>query len=282
MRRIETDELKQLELDILDYVARFCEEHEITYWLDFGTLIGAVRHKGYIPWDDDIDISMMSADYDKFIRLFTSEQTGKYELCCPENDSECGLLFGQVMNKKTLLYEHQKISRDPDPARFINKKHHAVKIDIFIYDNAPDDDDELRKIFRKRDFYRRITDWRTKKRRPQGNLFRRTCAYAIRFLNKIIFSPLPVNYFLKKATKIFRKYESVRTKRVACFTSWQSVAVDRHIFDSFIDVDFEGRKYKAPSGYDELLRAHYGDYMQLPPVEERVAKHEFIAYMLED
>lgn len=106
MRRIELDELRQLELEILDYVARFCDEHNITDWLDFGTLIGAIRHKGYIPWDDDIDISMMRADYDKFIRLFNSEQTGKYEMRCIENDNNHGLLFGYVHNKETLRYEH--------------------------------------------------------------------------------------------------------------------------------------------------------------------------------
>ena len=282
MRRIELDELRKLELEILDYVAQFCDEHGITYWLDFGTLIGAVRHKGYIPWDDDIDISMMRADYDKLLRLFTSEQTGKYEFHCLENDSDCGLLFGQVRNKNTLLYEHQKITRVSDSAVFRNKKHNAVKVDIFIYDNAPDDDDELSQIFRKRDFYRRITHMRMSKRRPHGNFFRRICAHTVRLMNKIFFSPLPLNYFVKKATSIFRRYEFVPTKRTACFTSWHSVAVDRHIFDSFIDVDFEGRKYKAPSGYDELLRAHFGDYMQLPPVEERVGKHELTAYMLED
>ena len=277
MRRIELDELRQLELEILDYVAKFCDEHEITYWLDFGTLIGAIRHKGYIPWDDDIDISMMRADYDKFIKLFCAEKTGKYEMHCMDNDKNHEFLFGYVQNKETLIYEHLKLYEHLKP-----KPESGIKVDIFIYDNAPDDQAETEKMFRKRDFYRRITELRTKKRKPQGNIFRRICAYAVRLLNKIIFSPFPVSYFVKKATKIIRKYESVPTKRTACFTSWHSVAVDKHIFDSFIDVEFKGRKYKAPIGYDELLRAHYGDYMQLPPVEERVPKHEITAYMLED
>ena len=280
MKRIEPDELKQLELDILDYVAKFCDEHEITYWLDFGTLIGAIRHKGYIPWDDDIDISMMRADYNKFIKLFTSAQTGKYKMRCMENDPNCGLLFGKIRNTETLLFDHQKISGEPNTLKIKANKHLGVYIDIFIYDNAPEDDNELKKIFRKRNFYRKITQLRTKKRRPQGNFFRRTCSYAVRLLSKIIFSPLPINYFAKKAAKIFQKYELFPAKRVACFTTSYSAAIDKHVFDSFIDVDFEGRKYKAPSGYDELLRAYYGDYMQLPPVEERTSKHELTAYMI--
>ena len=280
MKRIEPDELKQLELDILDYVAKFCDEHEITYWLDFGTLIGAIRHKGYIPWDDDIDISMMRADYNKFIKLFTSAQTGKYKMRCMENDPNCGLLFGKIRNTETLLFDHQKISGEPNTLKIKANKHLGVYIDIFIYDNAPEDDNELKKIFRKRNFYRKITQLRTKKRRPQGNFFRRTCSYAVRLLSKIIFSPLPINYFAKKAAKIFQKYELFPAKCVACFTTSYSAAIDKHVFDSFIDVDFEGRKYKAPSGYDELLRAYYGDYMQLPPVEERTSKHELTAYMI--
>ena len=94
MRRIELDELRQLELDILDYVAKFCDEHGITYWLDFGTLIGAVRHKGYIPWDDDIDISMRRNDYEKFVKLFNDcNHNDRYKLHCIENAYDYDLLF---------------------------------------------------------------------------------------------------------------------------------------------------------------------------------------------
>ena len=270
MRKIEIDELRHLELEILDYVAKFCDEHNITYWLDFGTLIGAIRHKGYIPWDDDIDISMMRADYDRFMKLFNAEQTGKYEMRCMENDNNCGFLFGYVQNKETLIYEHN------------GNRHTGVKIDIFIYDNIPDDEAEAKKIFRKRDFYRKITELRTKKKKPEGNIIRRTCAYIVRLLDKIILSPFPMNYFTKKVTRILRSYESMPTKRVACFTAWHSVAINKHVFDHFIEVEFEGKKYKVPAGYDELLRAHFGDYMQLPPIEERTPKHEITAYMLKD
>ena len=284
MRRIELEELRHLELEILDYVATFCDEHEITYWLDFGTLIGAIRHKGYIPWDDDIDISMMRADYERFMKLFNDEQTSesKYEMYCIENDHQYGLLFGKVQNNETIIYEHRKIKNEHDTSELMKKKHRGVKIDIFIYDNVPDDKNEAERIFRKRDFYRKITELRRKTRKPKGNLFRIVCSYMLRCLCRIMFSPLPVNYFLVKATKLFSKNESVPVKCVSCFTSWYSAAIDKHVFDSFIDVEFEGRKYKAPIGYDELLRAYYGDYMQLPPVEERKLKHEIIAYVHED
>ena len=70
MRKVELEELRKIQISILDVVADFCEKHKINYWIDSGTLLGAIRHKGYIPWDDDIDIGMLREDYDKFKKLF--------------------------------------------------------------------------------------------------------------------------------------------------------------------------------------------------------------------
>ena len=104
MRRIGMSELRKHQLEILDFVVEFCEENDIHYWLDSGTLLGAVRHKGYIPWDDDIDIGMLREDFDRFTQRFRDKcSKTAYVFRCPEVDKNWHLPFGKVMDMTTLL-----------------------------------------------------------------------------------------------------------------------------------------------------------------------------------
>lgn len=106
MRQLTPDEAKKIQTGILDVVAAFCDERGIKYWLDYGTLLGAVRHKGFIPWDDDIDIGMLRPDYDRFMREFNGTNP-RYEFHCMENDSDNTRAFGKVVDIHTSVsYEH--------------------------------------------------------------------------------------------------------------------------------------------------------------------------------
>ena len=128
MKQLDINELRAIQLEILDYVAKFCDEHEIKYWLDGGNLIGAIRHKGYIPWDDDVDVGMLRADYEKFMLMFNENNT-RYRFTCYELNRSFYLPSGKVTDTETVLYE-------PDEKGIKT----AVYVDIFVYDNAPDDD----------------------------------------------------------------------------------------------------------------------------------------------
>ena len=103
-KKITKEEMKKIQINILDDVSKFCDENNIKYWIDCGTLLGAIRHKGYIPWDDDIDIGMLREDYDKFIKLYNSKKS-KYKLKCIELDKTYEYPFGKVIDTDTILYE---------------------------------------------------------------------------------------------------------------------------------------------------------------------------------
>lgn len=135
MREMTIDELKEVQLQILDFVAEFCEKNQIQYWIDSGTLLGAIRHKGYIPWDDDIDVGMLRKDYDKFFKLF-NDPGNRYQFVCYEKQPDFYLPHGKVCDVSTVLYEP-------------NEKGHrlSVNIDIFVYDNAPEDNSEVMKMY---------------------------------------------------------------------------------------------------------------------------------------
>lgn len=264
MREMTLEEIRKTEIEILDVIAKFCDERNIKYWIDCGTLLGAIRHKGFIPWDDDIDIGMLRPDYDRFMKEFNGYNP-RYEFHCPESESNWIRAFGRVVDTETVLrYPSMKYSP------------HGLHVDVFIYDNAPDDDKILRKMLMKRNILYKMHFARLHSLFSpiRGSIFRGFYGH----LGMLIARLFPRDYFLNKLVKNSRRCISEDTKRVAQFSAYASASCDKDVFDSFIEVEFEGKKYKAPVGYDKLLRAFYGNYMQLPPIEKRVRTHSFTAY----
>lgn len=263
MRKVEIQELRVLQMEILDFVAKFCDENQICYWLDSGTLLGAVRHKGYIPWDDDIDIGMLRSDYDKFARLF-NEKNGesKFKFECVELNPKFPLPFGKVMNNETIILQagHQ----------------YGINIDVFAFDNAPDNEKKVKRMYDAREFLKFLDMMQRADFRPHGVAVRRAAVYAVRALLRLF----PQNYFIRKINKKAKKYMNKETKRVGCFAGEvQMIPCDKAMVASFIEAEFEGKFYKIPVGYDAWLQAFYGpNYMELPPVEQR-KQHQFEAYV---
>lgn len=266
MKQMTIDEVKKVQLEILSCVAKFCEENRIRYWIDSGTLLGAIRHKGYIPWDDDIDVGMLREDYDRFSAIF-NQSGSAYHFLCVENSPNFYLPHGKVCDNNTVLYE-------PDE----NGYKSAVNIDIFVYDNAPDDPGELKKMYDRRDRLRQMYTVLTSPVVMHGNPVK----YVAKLMRKGIYKVL-----YKKPDQIpemvanSKKYASSSTDCVGNFTSYMRMSCDKRVFRNFVNVEFEGMQFKAPVGYDEWLRSFYGDYMQLPPVEKRVSHHSYKAYFKE-
>ena len=266
MKEINLKELKKIQIEILDYVNDFCKKNNINYWIDCGTLLGAIRHSGYIPWDDDIDIGMLRDDYEKFLNLFSQEK-GRYKLLASEICNDYYYAFGKVIDTNTVLYE-------PDEETGVKS---GVYIDVFIYDNAPDDEVLCQKMFDKRDYYDKF---RVAQMYP--NLYDHTSLKKriMRFFLNTYLKLLPKNFYTKKCIKNSKRYMNKETKRVGNFTSNARAVGDKSIFDSYINVTFENKEYPAPIGYDLWLKAFYGDYMKLPPKEKQVSQHKFKAYYI--
>ena len=261
MRTVEVEELKKIQLSILDEVDRFCRENNIKYWLDSGTLIGAIRHGGYIPWDDDIDLGMTRENYNKFQELF-NKSNKRYQFYTITNNAKYLFPFGKVVDLETRLYE-------PD----INGIELSINIDIFPYDVAPKDFNKIKKCYKKRDLYRRLAYAANKAAEIQGSAIKQILVKVLR----VLLSVFPNGYFEKKIIKnaIFKEQNPMLYINAV---GWGDYMYSASWVDEQIDWIFEGKKYRIPKQYDSVLRSMYGDYMQFPPEAERVTHHHFVAF----
>ena len=250
MRQISIDELRAAQLEVLDHVVKFCSDHGLRYCLAYGTLIGAIRHKGYIPWDDDIDIVMPRKDFDKFAEIFNQQNT-RYKF-----------ILGSTVNH--VLDVESKLK--------------AARIDIFPIDNAPDDDRILKMMTLWQTFLIGLSfsRWQKVFQKPHGNLARRLKVYCFRIIaNLMLVKFWPKGLLPALCLKNAQRFKDQPTKRVCVFLATGAPkAIEREKLETFIDGEFEGRMYKIPVGYDEWLRKIYGDYMTPPPEYQRKSTHE--------
>lgn len=258
MKQLEINEIRKLQLDILDSVSEFCDKNNISYWLDHGTLIGAVRHKGYIPWDDDIDIGMLREDYERFIKSYSADN---YFVLSLLSDKHHFNAFAKICDNRTVLEE--------------GKYRYCVSVDLFPYDNAPSDINACKKTYKKRD--RLVNLW--KYSQADNKIHGMPLSVAFKYLRRFLLKLIGPDYFVRKIDKNAKRFYNNESEYVADYTGQSYFHIKKSDILPVIKAPFEGKYYKIPSGYDLILKGRYGDYMQLPPVEEQVNKHEYKAYM---
>ena len=247
-KEITLEERKQIQLEMLDEIDAFCRKHDIKYSIAFGTLLGAIRHKGFIPWDDDVDIMMPLPDLLKFKQLFKSENLTYVDV---DTDTRYGYAFSRIAHNKSY-------NKDG-----LISKSYGVCIDVYVMIGIP-----------------QITDSFFENLYP---LFNKRIN-AIHWKSKLIkLFPIKTIPFYSKIQRDYRNYlfeKSIPYSKASMFyiiagplKLREKMIYDKDVFTNIIDIQFEDRVYKAISDWDYFLTLRYGDYMQLPPVEQRHPYH---------
>jgi len=265
MKEISFEESKRIMIKILESIDKCCRENNINYSLCWGTMIGAIRHHGFIPWDDDIDIMMPREDYNRFLDVYNDPKYGVYS---PKVNKNCIQIISKIYDKSTCVYLHNHIN-----SLF------GVWISIFPYDNAPDEN--IKPWEKKRTFLMNIYHLKTCKKLYRHRLKRRKI---LKQVTKFLLIPFSSSWIYRRIENCLTAFNGQQTKNVCIwyggtFTWFRYFP--KELFDEFIDVDFEDIKVKIIKGYDQYLKQTYGDYMKLPSESERVPKHNYKAYYVE-
>lgn len=244
---MELKELQKCILDILIYIDSICTKNNIKYIISSGTCLGAIRHKGFIPWDNDADIIMDRENYNKFYDIMQNEH-GRYQIFSYKNKPDYNYPFDKVVDTHTTLVED-----------FIKPtKGMGVYVDIFPIDFVPNDKKERDLFINKIRKTRLILYYKTSRSKNKIKQIAKSCLF---------FWVNPKKY-CKKLNQLCQKYNKVKTDYLMDVV-WGKKYFDANIYDELIKVPFEGHDFYIPKMYDEYLTAIYGDYMTLPPLEQR-------------
>lgn len=266
MRRLLTpDQCRDIQMGILREIDRFCKGNGLRYSLAYGSLIGAVRHKGFIPWDDDIDIMMPRPDYEIFLASFAADGLRVHDLAGDETKRES---FLKVVKDGTLMVE-----------KLTGREMWGVNVDVFPIDGAPSGSLEefYRTLESKRERFFRILPY------YKGMTSGKACWFIKHLCKRVRFPYFHSAIFLKNEINSMLKsfpFESSETAGVYFAAERTRTFTRREVFEEYTSLPFEDGVFSAIAGYDSWLRSVYGDYMQLPPEEKRVSHHLYDSYAL--
>ena len=253
-RPVTIDEIRTLQLDILDAVHDFCRQHGLRYSLGGGTLLGAVRHKGYIPWDDDIDIMLPRPDYERFIREFKCEGT-HMAMQNARLDPACILMFTKIYDTRTVLEEADRLRN-------------GVAIDIFPIDGLPAPD--------------ALGSYISTIETLHHNLLNNTRTYRLSgwkllkyYLKKLKYPSRDKTLDALEQLTASHDFDTSDYAGAICGSDGEKEHMQQPVFTSYVTLPFEGRQYMAIADWDAYLTKHYGDYMKLPPKEQQVSEHPY-------
>lgn len=251
-------------LDILKVIINICEKQNIRYYAFGGTLLGAVRHKGFIPWDDDIDIAMPREDYDRFFQIAEQYLPPYYKTLTPLNTPMYENNFNKIVDVRTTCI-HRKLIEYPECDT-------GVYVDIMPYDGKPKD-----KLFYFKIKILKSLNYRL--RMPQntwGKQIRQ--GSVIKILTSLMKKTLTYDYFYKKYLSYLHKCTFDNADKIChAYSKFaRKLTIPKTIFNQSVKLQFEDILINCPVGWEEYLTIQYGNYMILPPLEERTGVHDSI------
>jgi len=254
----EIRQQQEIILSILKHLDKFCRENNLTYALAGGSLLGAVRHKGFIPWDDDADVIMPRADYDRFLKIYRNE--GRYRLLTYTPDEKHWNIdcYSKLEDSCTDCVDYGRMG-----------KHFGLNVDIFPLDGAPDDMEERKRVLRKITHYKHRISLRQK---PVWSLLRPHQGAPLAMIQAHCFS---LAHWLKKCDTLLRAhdFETSNYSGALCGVYGVREVFPTSIFKELAEYEFEDTRLMGVKDYDTYLKGLYGNYMQLPPEKDRHGAH---------
>ena len=253
------NKLHNRELEIMKYFAKFCEDNNIKYYLAYGTLLGAIRHHGFIPWDDDVDVFVSGEDFLKLQKIFNEKaDTTKYFYQTLKTEENYYLLWDKVRLNNTIFVEDGWENND------INN---GIFIDVFPLLEYPNSRSEEKKFTRRYKFLRLLIETNIKNNKSRYNNYG-TIGKILSIVVRIL--PQKVrNKIVIKNIEYFCLYKS-DSKYYYSLDGGAEIKFLKEPFDSIEKVKFEDAEFNVPKGYRENLTESFGDYMKLPPEEDRI------------
>lgn len=258
MEKYILDKLHYSELKIMDEIHRICIKNNLKYYLIGGSLLGAIRHNGFIPWDDDLDIAMPRKDYDKFIKLCSDQLNDKFYLDSLENNDKYCFGFAKVRMKNTIYEEKYQINQSVPK---------GIWVDVFPLDDAKDEYNWFQR------WQAIVNTYCLKSLSYQTNTTNMSLKSYQKKLIKLI-SLLPRKKIIEMQKRNTRKCNGKKYNYYINFSSQYGIKKQTHLkknFDEGILYNFEGKKYYGPKNGKEILKKIYGkNFMDLPPLEKRI------------
>ncbi len=266
-KKITSQEMMQIQIKILEYIIDICDKNNIEYFMIGGSLIGTIRHNGFIPWDDDIDIALLREDYNRLLNILLKTQNTQYKVIDKITQKDYFYPFFKVMDKTTILKEK----------KFKEIKEYGIYVDVFAIDGLPKEEKLLNKRYKKQKNLQRLIFLNNAKKIEEKNPIKKIGKQLL-----VIYSHIIGNKrILEQYDKVCTKYSAKKTEYA--ISNWPIYKKEKEIHKSknFYKMKkhkFESLEVKVPVNYDEVLKTTFNDYMNPPPEEERKSHHEIEVY----
>ena len=255
--------LHNCQLIIAREIKRICDKHNIRYFIIAGTLLGAVRHGGFIPWDDDMDVGMLREDYEMFLKVAKTELGEEFFLQTPETDKNYGLPFAKILLNGTVLVEATAGS---------NAKK-GIFVDVFPFDVAPENEADRENHNKKTYFYKRLLLAKLNYNVCAKNDYVKRAVY---FVLKIMSAFYSHDKLVKKLESEITRYNNSKTEDIVNIGGaygYKKETIKADWVRDTVEIPFEDMTISAPVDYIKYLETFYGDYMTPPPEDKRYNRH---------